>query len=149
MEATPNGGHLINRWGSGTAASFSFNIKDASVNLSTRQEAFGNTCARTDNILTVGEWQHVAVSFDNEIARIYLNGELRLTEPGMHVPQDTNQILTLGREASFFGYFFRGQMDEGEGDVAFDAAGTHDMQLGNTVETDTGDPAWVKEPSKR
>lgn len=103
---------MVSRWGSGTMASFNFNLKDAMVNLSTRQEAFGNTPARTGDILTLGEWQHIAVSFDNGTARIYLNGELQLTQPEMHVPQDNTQIFSLGREAGYDGSYFFGQMDD-------------------------------------
>ena len=46
-----------------------------------------------------------------------------------------------GSETGLVAYW---PMDEGSGDIAYDATGNgHDMQLGNAVGPDAADPVWI------
>lgn len=63
--------------------------------------------------LPVGQWSHVAATFDNKVMRLYVNGKqvAQMDRPGPLIPSDT--MLCLGSYSPGHGSaFFRGIMDE-------------------------------------
>jgi hypothetical protein len=178
--------HILSKWGSTADAAYHMAITNESglegrLQFGTRDtEGGSNTFAYSSAPLESDVWQHVAVAFDNGEARLYVDGQLDTVQAGMHVPQVTGQMVSLGRERSHNPNYYSGlidevriwnvartaseiaanmnvsltgtepglvaywQLDEGEGDTAFDATGNgHNMRLGESSGPDAADPTWV------
>jgi hypothetical protein len=61
--------------------------------------------------LPIGEWQHVAVTFDGTTARTYINGEMT-NEDGFSFGSDTEAPFQFGSSTSDGGNPFNGALDE-------------------------------------
>jgi len=111
--------HLLSKWGSGTQASYHLALtdefgKDGALQLGTRTDP-NNSFALSNTELQNGVWQHVAATFENGEARLYINGVLDAVQPGMQIPQVSATPLSLGRENAlngFKGKYYNGLMDE-------------------------------------
>lgn len=103
--------HLVSKWGGGIVGAWALYIRDRHVQVSTRINP-KNTTGSSVAALVEGEWQHVAVTFANGSARIYINGQIDAAFSGLNVPQITTTPLTLGYSSAFACCFFIGELDE-------------------------------------
>jgi len=65
----------------------------------------------TDRVLLVGEWAHVAATFDGTTAKVYLNGEM-VQEGNFSFGTDTEAPIQIGSSTSGGGNAFNGALDE-------------------------------------
>ena len=65
----------------------------------------------TDRVLPVGEWAHVAATFDGTTAKVYLNGEM-VQEGNFSFGSDTEAPIQIGSSTSGGGNAFNGALDE-------------------------------------
>jgi hypothetical protein len=155
---------FVSKWGLGTEASYAFWLRGRTIRLSSRQDPTGNTSTYGVTELADGIWQHVAAVFDNGTVRLYVDGQLDVETTGNFVPQNSVTVLSLGRMLTprqTTGAWYDGTMDEvriwsvalsqreiqkNMGDLTGNG---HDMQLGNAVGSDTGDPLWVTEGKEK
>jgi hypothetical protein len=66
----------------------------------------GETNSQDDYFVSVGQWNHLVVSFDNKQATTYLNGDFVWAEPV------TNSSLTLDRIGGRTSEYFNGKIDD-------------------------------------
>jgi hypothetical protein len=67
---------------------------------------------RTTSPIAVGEWSHIAVTYDGATMRLYVNGALVASRAQSGVLAVGNGALRIGGNNSFAGEFFRGLIDE-------------------------------------
>jgi hypothetical protein len=74
------------------------------------------TDARSANSINFGQWTHVAATIDANECRVYINGNLEGTGPGLNDINTTSYNLFIGtREAAYESvFYFRGLIDEAE-----------------------------------
>lgn len=103
--------HLVSKWGAGLVGAYAFYIRNRRIQVSTRIDP-KNTTGGSSSALREGEWQHVAVTFNDGSGRIYIDGRLDAAFSGLNVPQITTTPLTLGYSSAFACCFFVGELDE-------------------------------------
>ena len=60
-----------------------------------------------------GSWVHVACTFENGTAKIYVNGTLKATRSGIaQTPDNTATELTFGVYSAFKSYYYAGKLDD-------------------------------------
>lgn len=65
--------------------------------------------------LKIGEWQHVAYTYDTKSARLYINGKLDKEEPGSGTFDTSDKVVTtidIGWRSSTQASYFKGLIDE-------------------------------------
>ena len=154
------------------ASSWYFGYSSGANGLSTYING-GQRALTSTGILTVGEWKHVAFTYDKDAGgtdevKIYLNGAVRATGNYSSAIGTDNRDIAIGRYKYGSGYAFNGSIDDvriynsarSAEDVAIILAGgtlTHtpsqtatdssangnDATLGTTDQSDDRDPSWV------
>lgn len=71
----------------------------------------GEVCAYSPGELEDDEWAYVALTFDEENARLYVNGTLEATEPRSGDAETSSGALRIGGN-SIWGEYFEGLIDE-------------------------------------
>ncbi len=114
--APPGGGgiqHLVSKWGVTGAASYSLEMNGTGLSLSTSNGVDPTTTLIAADVLRIDTWQHVAATFNNGVAFLYVNGENVGGVAGMAIPMNSDKPLSLGHEGPpFNGYHFKGVLDE-------------------------------------
>ena len=154
------------------ASSWYFGYSSGANGLSTYING-GQRALTSTGILTVGEWNHVAFTYDKDAGgtdevKMYLNGAVRATGNYSSAIGTDNRDIAIGRYKYGSGYAFNGSIDDvriynsarSAEDVAIILAGgtlTHtpsqtatdssangnDATLGTTDQSDDRDPSWV------
>jgi M6 family metalloprotease-like protein len=96
-------------------------------------------------VYEAGRWTHIACTYANGTAKIFVNGTLRMIRKGItQTPQTTALNAVIGRGAQLYtDYFFQGQMDDLRFyDVALDA-GPLGMLAGLNFKPDKGILAYL------
>ncbi|HMP74845.1 MAG TPA: hypothetical protein PKE12_00980 [Kiritimatiellia bacterium] len=78
------------------------------------QDLSGVRDATIGNVVTNGVWQHVFVTYDGSMTRLYLNGTLAATSAVYSVQpvRSNNVTATLGDISPGAGWYFKGRLDE-------------------------------------
>lgn len=96
-------------------ASFSFYINDTNRLTGELITSGGNVTANSNVAINTGEWTFVAMTYDNNDLRIYINGQQRGSATGGTpiVSQPTiPALIGAGWEVNVLDYFFDGMIDE-------------------------------------
>ncbi|MCP4437438.1 MAG: T9SS type A sorting domain-containing protein [Aureispira sp.] len=107
---------ISNYSGSGTlnAGEFYFDTYNTTNNGQGLRFTIGNSTTTVANVLTLGEWNHVAATFNNGAITLYVNGISVGTGSGStSALVSTAQTVTLGEDATNgTSEFYQGLMDE-------------------------------------
>jgi len=105
--------HVISKWGGGGNASYTLTIHAGHLR-SGVHDGVENTVLESAGTLASGVWQHVAVTFDCGVQRLYIDGVADTTQYGAVMPMRSTQPLTIGQERSLdhTGWRFDGLIDE-------------------------------------
>ena len=81
-----------------------------------RANTTNQTYAASTNNVIFGRWNHVAATIDSTASKVYINGNLEGTGPGVPGIEATNQPFVIGARGGDIGpgAFFKGRIDEVE-----------------------------------
>lgn len=103
--------HLVSKWGTCPAASYSMELNGAKLRSGIANCGSGTQVVETPDVVVANQWQHVAITLGNGTLRLYVNGVLQATQTGSIAPINTATNLWLGEQTGG-GYAFNGLIDE-------------------------------------
>jgi predicted metalloprotease len=110
--ARSNFQHVISKWNGGGDASYTLEIRAGHLRAGIHDGA--TTWAFESTGLLVNDvWQHVAITFDNGLLSLYIDGVLDAAWTGVPTPMNSTRPVSLGREGPpFNSRYYAGLMDE-------------------------------------
>ena len=114
--ALVSGARLLAWYGAGEQVAFYQSNSSGALAANFRTATAANT-QTVSGALAAGQWTHVAITYDKVLgqARIYINGEMKLTQPLAAITPQTSGTLYFGTVpvvAPTVPIYFKGQLDE-------------------------------------
>jgi len=104
---------LISKWDGVTDAAYILQIDGATGKLRlVTNNGITQSIILSNAVLQNNVWRHVAATFSNGTAKLYLNGALDRTVSGVLTPINSTQPLAFGREGNYSGGTLNGRLDE-------------------------------------
>ncbi len=103
----------MSKWDGGGNASYAFVIEAGHLSIEVHDGVNPTDFVSSKGTLTNSQWQHVAVTFDNGTAQLYISGTLDTTVTALVIPMISDRPLSFGHEGpSFNGWLYNGALDE-------------------------------------
>jgi hypothetical protein len=104
--------HIISKWNGGGDASYTLEIHGGRLR-SAAHNGVANSVIESNSLLSNDVWQHVAVTFDNGMLRLYINGALDNSIVDAVTPMNSTRPVSFGREGPPANvWHYDGQIDE-------------------------------------
>lgn len=104
--------HILSKWNGGGNSSYTLEVHDGRLRTAIH-DGVVNSVVESSGMLTIGEWQHVSVVYDNGTMGMYINGALDNTATGLVTPMNSDRTLSFGREGEpYGGWRYDGLIDE-------------------------------------
>jgi hypothetical protein len=105
--------HIISKWDGSGNSSYTLEINRGRLRSAIHDALNPTQVVESKGTLQSNVWQHVAVTLNNGMLSLYINGSLDTTFTGSQTPMNSDRAMSLGREGPpFGGWRYDGILDE-------------------------------------